>query len=133
VYRWRLKEPKLEKLSSADVSVLSPRLSPDKTKLVWLENRVGGPHKSCSKLMLLSMDTSDISCVVESVHTPNGGDFPGLYVDALPTRCWSQDGSKVIFSSIWRSLKEILCVDVMLGTVSKISPGTVCVFIKVLD
>ncbi|XP_062522381.1 acylamino-acid-releasing enzyme-like isoform X2 [Corticium candelabrum] len=132
VYLYNLQDLKLEELSGADLSVTSPRLNSDKTKLVYLGNIVGGPHKSCMRLMMLDLGTRETVTLVDIVNSPEGG-FPGLYVDALPSRCWSSDDSKIIFSSIWQSKQEILCVDISSASVFKISPDGVAGCWSVLD
>lgn len=43
----------LEKLSSDGCAVHSPRFSPDKKYLIWLEREAGGPHHNAHRLMHL--------------------------------------------------------------------------------
>lgn len=43
-----------ELLSAEDVSVSSPRLSPDGQRLLYLEGVVGGPHRQCLRLRMVS-------------------------------------------------------------------------------
>jgi acylaminoacyl-peptidase len=53
LYYWQSGHSNLCKLTPEDVSVRSPRLCPDKAKLVYLESKLGSPHESCSKLSMV--------------------------------------------------------------------------------
>ncbi|KAF4803448.1 acylaminoacyl-peptide hydrolase [Turdus rufiventris] len=54
-----------ELLSAEDVSVSSPRLSPDGQRLLYLEGLVGGPHRQCLRLrmdlLLVDVEASTIT------------------------------------------------------------------------
>jgi Acylamino-acid-releasing enzyme, N-terminal domain len=52
IYHIDLKSYTCTVLGPSDRSVRSPVFSPDKTKLVYLENEVGGPHRHCSRLLM---------------------------------------------------------------------------------
>lgn len=44
-----------ELLSAEEGSVCSPRLSPDGQRLLYLEGAVGGPHRQCLRLRMVSL------------------------------------------------------------------------------
>lgn len=48
------------KLSKEGVAVRSPSMSPDGSKLVWLEREAGGPHHSCHRLMIYDWKTQEV-------------------------------------------------------------------------
>ncbi|KAJ3586931.1 hypothetical protein NHX12_013322 [Muraenolepis orangiensis] len=77
-----------ECLSGADVSISSPRLSPDGTTLVYLQGRVFGPHNQCYDLQ-----SKKTSILVDVVNRPN------------------PDSQRVIFSSACRNRKDLFVVD----------------------
>jgi len=52
IYHIDLKTYSCSVLSPSDRAVQSPVFSPDRTKLVYLDNAVGGPHKHCNRLMM---------------------------------------------------------------------------------
>ena len=41
-------------LTSDSAAVRSPVFSIDKTKLIYLENDIGGPHQQCSRLKMVN-------------------------------------------------------------------------------
>lgn len=108
------------RLSEENVSVLSPRLSPDGSALVFLQGKVFGPHAQCLKMQMLDVRSGTISTLVDVVHTPQDGGFSGVY-EALPSSCWSEDSQRVVFSSAHRNWKEVFVVDRRTRTVSCVS------------
>ncbi|XP_061473810.1 acylamino-acid-releasing enzyme-like isoform X2 [Rhineura floridana] len=112
-----------ELLSSDSQAISSPRLSPDRTHLVYLEGPVFGPHRQCLKLQMLSWQTKLTSTVVDIVRTATTGFF-GIYSGALPLHCWAGDNHRVLLSTPQRSRKELLVVDTKLGSVKCITAGT---------
>lgn len=54
-----------ELLSSDSEAVSSPRLSPDGTRLLYLECPVFGPHRQCLKLQMVSVALLVGSCLEE--------------------------------------------------------------------
>uniref|UniRef100_A0A665T5B3 acylaminoacyl-peptidase n=1 Tax=Echeneis naucrates TaxID=173247 RepID=A0A665T5B3_ECHNA len=75
-----------ECLSGDNLSVSCPRLSPDGSTLIYLQGQVFGPHNQC-----LSVQQVLWLCVIL-------WEFAGVY-EALPSRCWSADSQRVVFSS----------------------------------
>ena len=66
-----------------------------------------------------------ISSACPAVGAP-GLDLPGLYTDALPSRCWAGDASSLWLSSACRSRQVVLRVDVCaaLAAVAAAAPAT---------
>ncbi|KAK3828851.1 MAG: Alpha/Beta hydrolase protein [Benniella sp.] len=104
-------------------SARSPRLNKDGTTLVFLSNNVNGPHASCAKLCKIDVASGKVSTVVDIVRKadPTTG-FPGLYIDQLPTHLWISP-TKIVTSSIWRSRRTLLAIDVESGDVEELTPA----------
>uniref|UniRef100_A0A3B4UTK7 Acylamino-acid-releasing enzyme n=1 Tax=Seriola dumerili TaxID=41447 RepID=A0A3B4UTK7_SERDU len=92
-----------ESLSGDNLSVSCPRLSPDRSTLVYLQGQVFGPHNQCLSL-------GKTSTLLDVVSRPQTGEFAGVY-EALPPRCWSADSQRVVFSSARRNWKDLFMVD----------------------
>eukprot|EP00126_Sphaerothecum_destruens_P002482 Sdes_comp15918_c0_seq1m5048 len=114
--------PCLECVSGADFRCRSPRISPDGKFLAYLSTQTVLTHNTCSKLMLLSLDSGEISCLVDVVQSCLNDDFPGLYLDALKSRCWSSCGKYIFLDSIWRSNLTILRIHINTRKIEKIHP-----------
>lgn len=99
-----------ERLSGDDVSVSSPRLSPDGSTLVFLQGRVFGPHNQCLSLQQLDLNSRKTDTLLDVVHRPQAEEFAGVY-EALPSCCWSADSQRVVFSSANRNWKDLFVVD----------------------
>ncbi|GBM99617.1 Acylamino-acid-releasing enzyme [Araneus ventricosus] len=121
LYAINLESKDIECLTPDDnICVRSPRFSPNLDTLIYLENSGGGPHFKGAKLRKYDWKTKNNSTVVDLVENATGDEFPGIYVDYLPSRCWSEDGKYVYFSTIWRSRVAILCVDIENGKLQKV-------------
>ncbi|GAA29239.2 acylaminoacyl-peptidase [Clonorchis sinensis] len=77
---------KFHALSEAHKAADCPRFSPDGSRLVWLENSVGGPHQQCRSLVGLNWPWIEgkskpqtLVPVVDSPKRPNG--FPDKEAD----------------------------------------------------
>ncbi|XP_043932356.1 acylamino-acid-releasing enzyme-like [Protopterus annectens] len=112
-----------EMLSSDTNAVWSPRLSPDKTCIAYLEEGVFGPHRQCAKLCMYNWNTKVCTTVLDIVHHPKEDEFTGIYCNALPPSCWSADSQRVVFSTPQRSRKEIFAVDMKTGIPSSLTAG----------
>lgn len=108
------------RLSEENVSVLSPRLSPDGSALVFLQGKVFGPHAQCLKMQMLDLKSNAVFTLVDVVHRAQDGGFAGLY-ETLPSRCWSEDSQSIVFSSAHRNWKDIFVVDRRTQSVSCVS------------
>lgn len=99
--------------------------------MVFLSNPVGGPHSSCASLHAAALpsknsdkpaQTTVLVPVVDTVTSLS--QFPGLYVDQLPQRCFLEtaDGPAVVMTSIWRSRRVPLLVNLRSGRVENLLP-----------
>ncbi|XP_071331311.1 acylamino-acid-releasing enzyme isoform X2 [Trachinotus anak] len=99
-----------ECLSGDNLSVSCPRLSPDGSTLIYLQGQVFGPHNQCLSLQQLDLRSGKTSALLDVVNRPQTGEFAGVY-EALPSRCWSADSQRVVFSSACRNWKDLFMVD----------------------
>ncbi|CAG8560170.1 10542_t:CDS:10 [Ambispora leptoticha] len=110
----------------------SPRLNLTGDLLVFLSNKAGGPHWSCSELRLYDFKTGAHHVIVPIIHDPSKPQstssypvgFPGLYIDQLPHRSsfMSIENTEfLLLHSIWRSWKTVLAVNLLNGDVHNIS------------
>ncbi|GAA5863675.1 hypothetical protein JCM8547_003689 [Rhodosporidiobolus lusitaniae] len=135
--------------SPEDRSSRSPRVVPSSSssspEIVYLSNPLGGPHASCGQLHLATLSSisspaspcsfrvAEERILVPVVDIPNAKSpgagtssdpFPGLYVDQLPLEPFLQTkkGYSVVMSSIWRSRRVPLLVDLLSGKVTNLAP-----------
>ncbi|KAM6977737.1 acylamino-acid-releasing enzyme [Aplochiton taeniatus] len=99
-----------ELLSGDNLSVSSPRLSPDGSSLAYLQGQVFGPHSQCLSLQLYDLQRQTTSTLLDVVHRPSTDGFAGVY-EALPASCWSSDSQRIVFSSARRNFKDLFVVD----------------------
>ncbi|NWX42038.1 APEH enzyme, partial [Steatornis caripensis] len=92
-----------ELLSEDTRAVWSPRLSPDRCRIVYLENDALGPHQQCSRLRMYDWYTKHTSTVLEAVPRQVWGTFPGIYCGALPGLCWAADSRRLVLDTTQRS------------------------------
>ncbi|XP_016156960.1 PREDICTED: acylamino-acid-releasing enzyme-like [Ficedula albicollis] len=112
-----------ELLSAENVSVCSPRLSPDGQRLLYLEGVVGGPHRQCLRLCMLTWQTRQTVTVLDVVQEPTEA-FAGLYTEVLPPQCWAADSRRAVLSTPQRSRTDLLLVDVEMSTVTNLTAGS---------
>ncbi|NXW34711.1 ACPH enzyme, partial [Phaetusa simplex] len=104
-----------EPLSGNNMAVWSPRLSPDRCRIVYLENNVFGPHQQCSRLRMYDWYTKQTSTVLADVPRQTWGAFPGIYCSALPGLCWAADSRRLVLDTAQRSQQDIFVVDTVTG------------------
>ncbi|GAA5863549.1 hypothetical protein JCM3774_006521 [Rhodotorula dairenensis] len=138
-------------ISPADRSARSPRVVPSlaaaggaagqgaqaqEHQVVYVSNTLGGVHASCAKLQIAtlsnlngasSLSVTDDRTLVPVVYTPtdlNGvHDFPGLYVDQLPAEPFlGRGGNKIALTSVWRSRRVPLVIDLESGEIENLAP-----------
>ncbi|BGP51734.1 hypothetical protein JCM10450v2_007684 [Rhodotorula kratochvilovae] len=125
-------------ISAEDRSARSPRVLPaaassTSSRVLYLSNTLGGPHASCAALQLAtlapSLTVEEDRTVVPVVDVPDAKQssdpFPGLYVDQLPQDAFlvSSSGSvSAAMTSVWRSRRVPLVVDLDSGAVSSLAP-----------
>uniref|UniRef100_A0A4W3KBB5 Acylamino-acid-releasing enzyme n=1 Tax=Callorhinchus milii TaxID=7868 RepID=A0A4W3KBB5_CALMI len=73
-------------LTSQANAVVSPRLSPDKCRIVYLEREAGGPHHQCCRLRMV-----------------NG--FTGIYSGSLAQNCWTMNSQRLLIDTQQNSRK----------------------------
>ncbi|XP_069793039.1 acylamino-acid-releasing enzyme isoform X2 [Narcine bancroftii] len=113
-----------EQLSSQAKAVWSPRLSPDKCRIVYFEGDVGGPHHRCSKLCMYDWYTKVTSTVVDIVNQPGEDGFTGIYSSALPQNCWAMDSQRVLIGTPQRSRKDLLVINITTRNVTSLTSGS---------
>ncbi|XP_078340359.1 acylamino-acid-releasing enzyme-like isoform X1 [Crassostrea virginica] len=112
IYLWDSKTSSVKRLSEESRASHLPRITPDGSKLIYLDNAINGPHYQCSRLMMYDMKLGNITVLVDIVKDPKGDEFPGIFSMSLPQRCWTEDGKGIVFSSVWRHQVGILVVDI---------------------
>ncbi|KAL1021623.1 hypothetical protein UPYG_G00015690 [Umbra pygmaea] len=112
---------KCDELSSGSSAVCSPRLSPDRCRIIFLESAVYGPHQACSQLCMYDWYTKKTSVVVDNVKRPGDDGFTGIYSSWLSPLCWSADSQRVLVSCPQRSRKDLLLVDTTTGSVTSLT------------
>ncbi|KAG9470447.1 hypothetical protein GDO78_017783 [Eleutherodactylus coqui] len=118
---------KCETLSCDSSAIFSPRLSPDKCRIVYLKCDVFGPHQQCCQMLMYDWYTKVTSTVVDIVTRSTDGQFEGIYTSLLAPFCWSADSQRVILDTTLRSQQVLFVVDTMTGKMttlqSKESPS----------
>ncbi|KAI0341185.1 alpha/beta-hydrolase [Trametopsis cervina] len=119
------------KLTSSDMACRSPRVllgtNGRPSYLVWVSNDVGGPHATCSTLHARNLTISETRVLIKTVWDPAPFEFPGLYLNTLPTHPFlntpdPQAPPYIVLSSTWRSRSTILLVSVQAGTFVELTP-----------
>ena len=116
-----------EQITSLDISARSPRVTDANSDTpyttVWLENR-GPAHASVTSLVSLHSREGKAKVLVDYVQEPKTpGDFPGLYIDQLPSRPFlsldadAQESTHVVSHSNWGSHQDILAISLKTGDV----------------
>lgn len=124
IYHWDKESNKCELLSDVKRCSILPRFSPDGSKLIYLDNEIGGPHHQCSRLLMCDWQSKQTSVVVDIVKEPVGDGFPGVFVFSLPSRCWSSDNKRIVLSSSWGSRWVPIVIDTQDKTVTRLEGDT---------
>ncbi|XP_075430226.1 acylamino-acid-releasing enzyme [Ascaphus truei] len=109
-----------ETLSLDSAAVFSPRLSPDKCRIVYLQCDVFGPHQQCCRLLTYDWYTKVTSTVVDTVSRGIKGHFAGIYTSALASFCWSSDSQRLVLDTVLHSGQDLFVIDTMSGTVTRL-------------
>ncbi|NWH76218.1 ACPH enzyme, partial [Piaya cayana] len=112
-----------ELLSEDTKAVWSPRLSPDRCRVAYLENEALGPHQQCSRLRVYDWYTKHTRTVLEAVAWPAWGAFPGIYCGALPGLCWAADSRRLVLDTAQRSQQDVFVVDTATGDTTSLTAG----------
>ena len=122
LYKLDLRFQECTKLTDDSSCVFSLQITPDGTKLIYLESTPFGPHMQCVKMMCIDLDNPTkcnkrtIVDIVEHQEDPNC--FQGLFVDEMSDNCWLSNGHQLVVSSLHRSNKALLCIDINSGKVT---------------
>ncbi|KAM7095814.1 LOW QUALITY PROTEIN: acylamino-acid-releasing enzyme [Ciconia maguari] len=111
-----------ELLSAECGAACSPRLSPDGRRLLYLQGGLGGPHRQCLQLRMLTWQTRQSVTVLDVVREPTEA-FAGLYTETLPLRCWAADSRRAVLGTPQRSRTDLLLVDTEVATVTNLTAG----------
>ncbi|XP_071498131.1 acylamino-acid-releasing enzyme-like [Diadema antillarum] len=121
IYHLDLENGVCKPISVTDQSVSSPRFNPDGSALVYLRNSCHGPHRKCEQLMVCEWSSKETRVGVDIVQSPTvANPFPGLYVASLGRGCWL-DSETLIMSSMWRSSKAMITVNIRTGEVTRVT------------
>ncbi|NWY05475.1 APEH enzyme, partial [Nothoprocta ornata] len=139
---------KCELLSDDTQATWSPRLSPDRCRVAYLQNSALGPHQQCSRLCVYDWYTGRTRTVLEAVPRAAAGEsgvpraagrrgqrrgaglspgalvagaFPGIYCSALPGLCWAADSRRLLLDTVQRSQQDIFVVDTQTGAVTPLT------------
>ncbi|XP_062466132.1 acylamino-acid-releasing enzyme isoform X2 [Pezoporus occidentalis] len=112
-----------ELLSAEHRAAFSPRLSPDGRRLLYLEGGVGGPHRQCLCLRMLTWQTRQTLMVLDVVQEPTEA-FAGLFTEVLPLQCWAADSRRAVLGTPQRSRTDLLLVDTEAATVTNLTAGS---------
>ncbi|XP_026725351.1 acylamino-acid-releasing enzyme-like isoform X1 [Trichoplusia ni] len=114
----------MKKLSGEGLAVRSPRWSPA-GDLVWLQRKAGGPHHACHQLVVLKKDSTEVKIITDivdtEVKTTGGESFYGLYNQALPAKCFSSDGRRLVLATPQQNEVRAYVVDIDSGKITDIS------------
>jgi acylaminoacyl-peptidase len=121
VYHVALDPHLVLQLSQPSVGARAPLFSPGGTNLVWIENDVGGPHASGSRLVRCAWSGEAASAVVRPVlPVPQFADDLGVYGARLPAQCFV-DESTLVFTTYFRSTRVAVRVDLEAGTITRMA------------
>ncbi|KAL5515529.1 hypothetical protein EMCRGX_G000706 [Ephydatia muelleri] len=123
VYYANVKTQEYTRLTSCDHHCFSPRFNPQGDKLLFLQGRAGGPHIGCLSLQLIDWSTKAVSTIIDTVETPQEDGFPGLYSMGFSEYCWDKSGSYIVFHDGWKSIQNVLFVDVAKRCVGRLTGG----------
>lgn len=116
IYTLNLENNQIVHISKGYESCRSPRLTPDKSSVVFLSNSSGRGHYQCSCLVNYNFSTSYGQVIMPVVNEPRSiNDFPGLYLLDLPSNPWleSKKGELwILCHSQWRSRRVIVSLEI---------------------
>ncbi|KAL6261475.1 hypothetical protein P5V15_006565 [Pogonomyrmex californicus] len=98
-----LLDGKYEKLSDDGYAVHSPRVSPNRHFVVWVQRKAGAvPHHNAQEIMYRDLITGKNEKLLEETKAmkliAKNHKFYGMY-NRLPRRCWSEDAAYIFFST----------------------------------
>uniref|UniRef100_A0A4W3K1L2 Acylamino-acid-releasing enzyme n=1 Tax=Callorhinchus milii TaxID=7868 RepID=A0A4W3K1L2_CALMI len=108
-------------LTSQANAVVSPRLSPDKCRIVYLEREAGGPHHQCCRLRMYDWYTKITSTVVDIVNRPTEDGFTGIYSGSLAQNCWTMNSQRLLIDTQQNSRKDLFVIDIATGSITSLT------------
>ncbi|XP_046681057.1 acylamino-acid-releasing enzyme-like isoform X1 [Homalodisca vitripennis] len=105
------------KLSGEGLGAHSPRLSPNRDYLVWLQRPAQGPHHGCHQLVKAvwgALPHPLVPMVAFRVQCASGHEFYGLYCQSLPSRCFV-DNSTLLLSTVQQTVAHSYVVNTETG------------------
>ncbi|XP_046687664.1 acylamino-acid-releasing enzyme-like, partial [Homalodisca vitripennis] len=105
------------KLSGEGLGAHSPRLSPNRDYLVWLQRPAQGPHHGCHQLVKAvwgALPHPLVPMVASRVQCASGHEFYGLYCQSLPSRCFV-DNSTLLLSTQQQTVAHSYVVNTETG------------------
>ncbi|KAI3956988.1 hypothetical protein MKX01_001022 [Papaver californicum] len=115
-------------------SAFFPQFNPDGKFLVFLSAKSAvdtGAHMATDSLHRIDWPTEGkphislkLVDVVPVVKCAAEDCFPGLYCSGILCNPWLSDGQTMIMSSYWHSCQVIISVDVLSGSVSRVTPNS---------
>ena len=121
LYKLDVQSKKVSNLTDGKSCVFSPLVTPDGSQLLYLETQALGPHRQCCKLLSIDLknDTEQSHKVVVDIVNQQcaSSRFQGLFIDKLIDNCWLMNQQQLIVTSLHRSHKALLCIDVDSGKI----------------
>jgi len=121
LFKLNIHSKHLTYLADGNSCVFSPLISPDCSQLLYLETKSFGPHRQCCKLLGIDLkEKTELKpkVIVDIVYQQqNSCAFQGLFIDKLIPNCWLMNNHQLIASSLHRSNKALLSIDVDSGKI----------------
>lgn len=127
LWKIRLAEGDIERLTTGPGPEFSPRISPDGRRVLCLSSPRRGPHIDIFNLMMVELASSGPKTKILFDHHGPGAETPPHLssVAQLPRDCW-RDDHRVVFNAFRGMASETQCIDVDRGpeTVPFEAPAT---------
>ncbi|KAI6652143.1 Acylamino-acid-releasing enzyme-like [Oopsacas minuta] len=114
-----------DKLGEDGRLAFSPRFSPNREFLVYLDQASDGPHLSECRVMIIDWKTKQLNIVIESPDS-SATEFRGLFCYKLPRNCFSADCSHMFLSSSNNSFEDVYSLSLQEHKITQMTkePGT---------
>jgi len=119
VYALSFKDMGIKTVIDTKDCVYSLTISPDRSRIFYLQTQALGPHAQCARLMMIGigsqgkMNFGSPSVTYDFVKkAPGRSSFQGLFIrDSFPTNCWLSE-KIILFHSQFRSNVGLFAMDV---------------------
>ena len=106
-----------------DLNLVYPQINRQKDKVVYFESPAGGPHVQAQRAMLWNLQSNEISTIFDEYESGQPI-VKSLFVLAVSSNYWLQDGEHVVLSTIHHSKELLLILNVVTKTLRVIDlPG----------